>query len=242
GARGAPRRVRELEGPRPARAADARPRVRAGVPLGADGQGRTDRRVGRGGPRRADPGVPRGRRTARGDAPRRRGRPRLRRPRHAARGRGGGRPWSRVVRRELPGGYELDDDPARLDLDAIWDFLSTEAYWGRYRSRDVLERQVRDAARTIGLYQGGRQVGFARVVSDGRIAYLADVYVLREHRGRGAGAERLRARVERRWLLHTRDAHGLYEGFGFGPPSERVFRTAAGRRARMTRRQAGAST
>ena len=82
------------------------------------------------------------------------------------------------MRRELPGGYELDDDRARLDLDAIWDFLSTEAYWGTDRSRDVVERQVRDAARTIGLYQGDRQVGFARVVSDGRIAYLADVYVL----------------------------------------------------------------
>jgi GNAT superfamily N-acetyltransferase len=132
------------------------------------------------------------------------------------------------VRRELPGGYELDDDRARLDLDAIWDFLSTEAYWGRDRSRDVVERQVRDAARTIGLYQGGRQVGFARVVSDGRIAYLADVYVLREHRGRGLGVELVRASVDegpqrdQRWPLHTRDAHRLYERFGFGPPSERV--------------------
>jgi hypothetical protein len=58
------------------------------------------------------------------------------------------------VRREVPGGYELDDDPARLDLDAIWDFLSTEAYWGRDRSRDVVERQVRDAARTIGCTRG----------------------------------------------------------------------------------------
>jgi GNAT superfamily N-acetyltransferase len=141
------------------------------------------------------------------------------------------------VRRELPGGYELDDDPARLDLDAIWDFLSTEAYWGRDRSRDVLERQVRDAARTIGLYQGGRQVGFARVVSDGRIAYLADVYVLKEHRGRGLGAELVRASVDegpqrdQRWLLHTRDAHGLYQRFGFGPPSERVLeRPPAGER------------
>jgi GNAT superfamily N-acetyltransferase len=66
------------------------------------------------------------------------------------------------------------------------------------------------------------------VVSDGRIAYLADVYVLREHRGRGLGAELVRASVDegpqrdQRWLLHTRDAHGLYERFGFGPPSERV--------------------
>ena len=52
------------------------------------------------------------------------------------------------MRRQVPGGYELDDDPARLDLDAIWDFLSTEAYWGTDRSRDVIERQVRDAAQT----------------------------------------------------------------------------------------------
>lgn len=85
---------------------------------------------------------------------------------------------------------------------------------------------MRDAARTIGLYRGGRQVGFARVVSDGRIAYLADVYVLGEHRGHGLGVELVRASVDEgpqrdlRWLLHTRDAHGLYERFGFGPPSD----------------------
>lgn len=63
------------------------------------------------------------------------------------------------MRRELPGGYELDDDPARLDLDAIWDFLSSEAYWGTDRSRDVVEGQVRDAARTISLYQGVARSG-----------------------------------------------------------------------------------
>ena len=141
------------------------------------------------------------------------------------------------MRRELPGGYELDDDRARLDLDAIWDFLSTEAYWGRDRSRDVVERQVREAARTIGLYHDGRQVGFARVVSDGVIAYLADVYVLGEHRGHGLGVELVRASVDEgpqsdlRWLLHTRDARGLYERFGFGPPSERLLeRPPAGER------------
>jgi GNAT superfamily N-acetyltransferase len=141
------------------------------------------------------------------------------------------------VRRELLGGYELDDDPARLDPDAIWDFLSTEAYWGTERSRDVVERQVREAARTVGLYHEGRQVGFARVVSDGRIAYLADVYVLRDHRGHGLGVELVRESVEEgpqrdlRWLLHTKDAHGLYERFGFGPPSDRLLeRPPAGER------------
>jgi GNAT superfamily N-acetyltransferase len=132
------------------------------------------------------------------------------------------------VKRALPGGFELDDDPARLDLDAVWAFLSTDAYWGRDSSRELVERQIAGAARVVGLYRDGRQVGFARVVSDGRLAYLADVYVLAEHRGRGLGTELVRAAVDEgpqrqlRWLLHTRDAHGLYEKFGFGPPSDRV--------------------
>ena len=130
--------------------------------------------------------------------------------------------------RALDGGYELDDDLARIDLDAVWDFLSTEAYWGRERSKEDVERQVREAARVVGLYHGGRQVGFARVHSDGRLAYLADVYVLSEHRGRELGVELVRAAVDEgphrdlRWLLHTKDAHALYERFGFGPPSDRV--------------------
>ena len=132
------------------------------------------------------------------------------------------------MKRELPRGFELDDDPARVDLDAIWAFLSTEAYWGRERSRDVVEAQVAEASRVIGLYRDGQQLGFARVMSDGRIAYLADVYVLAEHRGRGLGVELVREAVEEGpqrdllWLLHTRDAHGLYERFGFGPPSDRL--------------------
>ncbi|HJS27648.1 MAG TPA: GNAT family N-acetyltransferase [Actinomycetota bacterium] len=132
------------------------------------------------------------------------------------------------MKRELSGGFELDDDPGRVDLDAVWDYLSTEAYWGRERSRADIERQVHEAARVVGLYHEGRQIGFARVHSDGRLAYLADVYVLSEHRGRGLGVELVRSAVDEgphrdlRWLLHTKDAHGLYERFGFGPPSDRV--------------------
>jgi GNAT superfamily N-acetyltransferase len=130
------------------------------------------------------------------------------------------------VNRALDGGYELDDDPARVDLEAVWAFLSTEAYWGRDRTRELVERQVAGAARVVGLYHEGRQVGFARIWSDGQKAYLADVYVLREHRGRGLGVELVRAAVDEgpqrdlRWMLHTSDAHGLYEKFGFGPPSD----------------------
>jgi GNAT superfamily N-acetyltransferase len=132
------------------------------------------------------------------------------------------------MRRELPDGFELDDDPACVDLDAVWEFLSTEAYWGRERSREVVERQIDEASRVIGLYREGQQVGFARVLSDGRIAYLADVYVLADHRGRGLGVELVREAVDDgpqrdlRWLLHTKDAHGLYAKFGFGPPSDRL--------------------
>ena len=132
------------------------------------------------------------------------------------------------MRRELDGGFELDDDRGRVDLDAVWDFLSTEAYWGRERSKEDVARQIREAARVVGLYHDGRQVGFARVHSDGRLAYLADVYVLSEHRGHGLGVELVREAVDEgphrglRWLLHTKDAHGLYERFGFGPPSDRV--------------------
>ena len=131
------------------------------------------------------------------------------------------------MKRSLPGGYELDDDPARVDADAVWAFLSTEAYWGRERGRTDVERQIREASRVVGVYLGVDQVGFARTWTDGRIAYLADVYVLEEHRGRGLGAELVRAAVDEgpfrglRWGLHTKDAHGLYQRFGFGPPDDR---------------------
>lgn len=81
----------------------------------------------------------------------------------------------------------------------------------------------------VGVYRDGEQVGFARAVSDGvAVAYLADVYVLPDHRGHGLGKELVAEMVERgpyahvRWLLHTRDAHALYEQFGFASPGERL--------------------
>jgi GNAT superfamily N-acetyltransferase len=133
------------------------------------------------------------------------------------------------MRRELADGIELDDDPARVDVDEVHDFLSNHAYWSKGRSRDTVERLVREASRVVGLYAGGRQIGFARAFTDGVAAvYLADVYVLPEHRGRGLGVELVRQMVEGspwadlKWLLHTRDAHELYRRFGFGAPSERV--------------------
>ena len=138
------------------------------------------------------------------------------------------------MRRELPNGYELDDDPTRVDVDAVHRYLCEESYWAAGRSRDTVERLVREASRVVGIYRDGKQVGFARAVSDGvSLAYLADVYVLPEHQGRGLGKELVREVVERgpyahvRWLLHTRNAQGLYRQVGFGPPGERLMERQA---------------
>jgi GNAT superfamily N-acetyltransferase len=127
------------------------------------------------------------------------------------------------MRRELPGGYELDDDRARVDLDAVHEVL-TESYWAIGRPLETVRRLVDGAARVVGLYHEGRQVGFCRVESDGEtFAFLFDVYVVPEHRGRGLGVELVREAVDLgphrdlRWYLKTRDAHGLYRKLGFGP-------------------------
>ena len=133
------------------------------------------------------------------------------------------------MRRALGDGIELDDDPARIDVEAVHHFLTNHAYWAEGRPRETVERTVHEASRVVGLYADGRQVGFARAFTDGvSVVYLADVYVLPELRGRGLGVELVREMVEgspwrdRTWLLHTRDAHDLYRRFGFGAPSERV--------------------
>ena len=123
-------------------------------------------------------------------------------------------------------GYEIDDDPARVDRDAVWRFLSTDAYWGRWRTRADVETQLDGAWRVVGAYASdGRTVGFARAVSDGvGFAYLADVYVDDAARGHGLGVELVRFMIDGgpghgfRWTLHTADAHGLYTRFGFAPP------------------------
>ena len=122
--------------------------------------------------------------------------------------------------------YAISDDPARVDVEAAWRYLSTEAYWARWRSREDLERQITGAWRLVGCYDtDGSMVGFCRAFSDGvAIAYLADVYVLPEHRGAGLGRRMVQVMVEEgpgrdfRWLLHTADAHGLYARFGFAAP------------------------
>jgi GNAT superfamily N-acetyltransferase len=133
-----------------------------------------------------------------------------------------------VARRSIGHGLELDDDRGRIDVDAVHGYLSNDSYWAQGRSRDEVARSVALAARVVGCYQGEKQVGFARVVSDEvEIAYLCDVYLLEHCRGKGAGVELVREAVDNgphrdlRWWLATRDAHGLYARFGFEPPGPR---------------------
>ena len=134
------------------------------------------------------------------------------------------------MKRQLPDGYELDDDPDRIDIDAVHAYISGESYWGQGRARAAVERAVRKSDRVVGLYKDGAQVGFSRAVTDegAGVSYLADVYVLAEHRGRGLGLEVVREMVDNgplagnTWLLHTRDMHRLYAKVGFGLPGERL--------------------
>jgi GNAT superfamily N-acetyltransferase len=139
------------------------------------------------------------------------------------------------VQQSLSAGYVIDDDPARVDLNVVWHFLSSQAYWGRWRSREDAVQQVRGAWRVVGAYSGQDMVGFARAVSDGiALAYLADVFVLPAHRGHGLGRQLVDTMIEGgtggdfRWLLHTADAHGLYVDFGFAPPDSTLMERPSG--------------
>ena len=137
--------------------------------------------------------------------------------------------WRALHKRDTIGRvhYDLDDNPGRVDLDVVWQFMSTQAYWGRWRDRDVVERQLAGAWRVVGAYRTdtGAMIGFARAVSDGAgLAYLADVFVVDEARGHGVGKALVKAMIddgpgaEFRWMLHTADAHDLYRRFGFAEP------------------------
>ena len=138
--------------------------------------------------------------------------------------------------------YDFDDAPGRIDRDVVWRFMTEQAYWGKWRDREVLDRQIDASWRTIGCYDdAGRMVGFARAVSDSiSFAYLADVFVLPGHRGRGLGVALVKAMIDDgpgahfRWMLHTADAHELYADFGFAPPNASYLeRPASPERARL---------
>lgn len=117
---------------------------------------------------------------------------------------------------------EISTDRARMDVDAIHRYLSEESYWAKGISHDRVERSIANSL-CVGAFDGDAQVGFLRVITDyATFAYLADVFVLPSHRGRGISKEIMKAAMDhpelqglRRWHLVTRDAHGLYAQFGF---------------------------
>jgi len=148
--------------------------------------------------------------------------------------------------------YEIDTDRARLEMSVVHAFLAA-SHWARGIPMAVLARAIRRSL-PFGLYKDGRQIGFARVVTDSAtFAYLADVFVLESERGKGLGRWLVDSILAhpglqglRRWLLGTRDAHGLYRKAGFTEPAapfgflERldatVYENAAAPRRRSLRR------
>ena len=117
--------------------------------------------------------------------------------------------------------YTVSTDPARLQLDVIHGFLAG-SYWAAGIPRETVERALRHSL-CYGVYQGDEQVGFGRLVTDfATFAYVADVFIVESHRGRGLAKWMARCMVDtpelkglRRWLLATRDAHAVYRSVGF---------------------------
>jgi GNAT superfamily N-acetyltransferase len=120
--------------------------------------------------------------------------------------------------------FEIDDSLERVDFDLVHSWLST-SYWSPGVDRDKVERAAHGSATVIGAYAAGRQVGYARVVSDKvTFAWLADVFVDPSFRGRGVARAMVKFAMElpyspelRRWVLATRDAHSIYSEYGFVP-------------------------
>lgn len=121
----------------------------------------------------------------------------------------------------IQGDYEVTTDPSRIDVPAVHAFL-TDSYWAKGIALAAVERSIQNSI-CFGIYRGKEQAGFARVITDrATFAYLADVFVLPAFRGRGLSKWLMQCIMAhpdlqglRRWSLVTRDAHGLYEQFGF---------------------------
>lgn len=118
--------------------------------------------------------------------------------------------------------FEISTDKTRLQFDVIQRFLVEDSYWAGNRTAEQTRRAIENSL-CFGVYAGTRQIGFARVVSDfSTFAYIGDVFVLEEFRGKGLSKKLMEAMFAhpdlqnlRRWVLATKDAHGLYEQFGF---------------------------
>ena len=120
--------------------------------------------------------------------------------------------------------YVISADQARLDVDAIYQYLSFESYWAKGRTKVQVQKSIENSL-CFGVYAEGEQVGFARVITDSvTFAYLADVFILPDHRGNGLAKRLIETILAdpditqiKRILLATKDAHDLYKPFGFKP-------------------------
>lgn len=120
--------------------------------------------------------------------------------------------------------FFISTDRAKLNVPLIHSYLSNESYWGKGRTVETVQRSI-DNSLCFGIYDGHEQVGFARVITDhSTFAYLADVFILEKYRGMGLSKMLMKEIVShpglqglRRWMLATKDAHTLYEKFGFMP-------------------------
>ena len=119
--------------------------------------------------------------------------------------------------------FELSDDPARIDFPTVFALLKA-SYWGGALTEDLVRRSIAGSL-CVGAYRDGRQIGFARAITDrATMAWLSDVIVADEARGQGVGRAMTQFLLDhpdlrglRRWNLNTRDAHGVYAALGFRP-------------------------
>jgi len=120
------------------------------------------------------------------------------------------------------GEYEINTDRKKLDIGLIHDYLDKRSYWATGRSRETIERSIRNSV-NFGIYKGSQQIGFGRVITDyATFAWVADVFILEEERGKGLSKWLMEVMIAhpklqkfRRWVLATKDAHELYRRFGF---------------------------
>lgn len=119
-------------------------------------------------------------------------------------------------------GFHISTDSSRLDIDMIHHYLSTESYWAKGRSLEKVTKSIENSL-CFGVYDEVKQVGFARVVTDYIVfAWVLDLFIVEDYQGKGLGKLLMESIVNhpdlqmvRRWGLNTKDAHGLYEQFGF---------------------------
>lgn len=124
------------------------------------------------------------------------------------------------------GHFEIDDDPQRLDIDSIYKYL-TQSYWSKGITKKAVEKSLKHSI-CFGIYLSEQQIGFARVVTDYiKFAFLADVFILSDYQNRGLGKKLVQTvlnyedfKTVRKWLLYTKDAHGLYQKFDFQSPAQ----------------------